>query len=241
MLELIEYHPDGDFTSDNENKLYFDSSAISKIDVNEVIDKKPSNNDGAYEYSVKSTPQNCAKDNGFNNTKTASEADDKTRHNGFDMGEAVIRGVKEIGENTYVINEGENISLFYRVITSRNDITKYKPSSATKFTIFDDTYSKSIYATNTTDVKVGYGLIITRCTYEDGTTEETHVTDVFEATYAGDLKPLKIKTDKKIKEIKVIVLYEIYTCRASLSATVWNPNWEEYSNWRCEYNFKFTN
>lgn len=178
---------------------------------------------------------NCADNGKYDKNEKAGEADDRTRHDGFDVAELVLYGCTENGNN-YAVGNKDLFSLKIHIL---QDVTDLPRVGSSKTSLSDDT-ATSVKGTNINS-KIGYGAYWVRVTYTDDTQTQLNATNQFKDadsnTYIEILDSDKIDANKTISKIEVVIAYEFY-CGGPGFLGIW---WDERSNWRCEYEFNFLN
>lgn len=182
------------------------------------------------------TKYNCADNNQYNKDYPAGEADDRTRHNGYDLGELLIYGCEQNG-NYFTIGDSDSFSLKFHVLQTVDNL----PRVNTILTKLNYDTSNSVRGTNINGT-IGYGAYWVRITYSDDSQTQINATNQFQNatpnTYVEFLRSSDLDSSKKVSKIEVIVVYELYA--TGIGPFSWmGKNWQECSNWRCEFEYDF--
>ncbi|MCI8413266.1 MAG: InlB B-repeat-containing protein [Clostridia bacterium] len=188
------------------------------------------------DISVSFTVQNCANDNGYNPAKQASEADDRSRHNGFEVVQLVVRNAKKRSGGSYFVPHGNALAFRLAVM---QDVTglPLNNNNEKKKDICADSYNGAIYGTNISGKTINRGAYYVKISYADGTSAETNATNILEGKKKGNVIDIGIASDpnKKVTKAEIVVVYEIYTGAPGVMGIWWN----EYTNWRCSVTLNF--
>ena len=176
---------------------------------------------------------NCNDGNHYNKDEQEESADWRSRHNGFELGELKIYGCAQAG-NLYTIKNASEFSVKYHILQNVQDL----PRVNTQLTCVESDSETRVVGTNING-KIGRGAYWVRVTYTDDSQSQYNATNQFENansnTYIELLNSSQINTNKTIRQIEVVVVYELFAGGPGVLG-IW---WKEYSNWRCESLLKF--
>ena len=183
--------------------------------------------------SVTMTRYNCNNGDGYNKSKPESSAVWRSRHDGFELGELVIYGCKQVGDYYKVVNKND-FSIKWKV---KQDVEDLPRVGADKTEIaFDD--CKTIYGTDFNE-KINEGAYWLRVTYSDDTQKTFKRANIMENAMPGTIVELCNSTgldaNKTIKNIECIIVYELYCDPTGFMSQ------DEWTDWRLEYTYNFIN
>jgi hypothetical protein len=161
------------------------------------------------------------------------------RVNGVKLGKLELHGCAE-AETGFkeIVNKGA-WGIKYKVTQNLGDLVSTngtKNGAESMWVNADNDLGVSGTDINTS---VGVGACFVRITYTDGSTRNLTKTDFFRNAQKGAeldiVKPSDLDTGKTLLGIEITLVYEIYA-GAPGALGIW---WHEYTNWRCEYAYKF--
>ena len=177
---------------------------------------------------------NCNDGDKYNKNIPEESATWRSRHDGFELGELVLYGCKQIGNNYKILNE-KDFSIKWKVIQDVEDLPKVGGSSKTEIA-FDD--CKTIHGTDFNE-KIDEGAYWVRVTYSDDTQQTFKRANIMENAMPGTFVELCnsswLNSNKKIKRIDCIIVYELDSGGPGFLG-IW---WHDRTNWRLEYTYNF--
>lgn len=178
---------------------------------------------------------NCIDNNGYNPIKQAVQADDRARHNGYEVVKLSVTDTEKLSDGTYRLTSGQPPKLSLAVLQNLGRLPINNEGSASIKEICSDSFNGSVYGTNINKQTIGYGAYYVKVTYTDSSTAEKSATNILNGKTRGDFVDIDFPFDvsKTIQKIEVIVVYEIHTKGKALG------EWNEFSNWRCSALLRF--
>lgn len=171
---------------------------------------------------------NCNDGNRYNKAEQEENANWRSRHDGFELGELKVYGCAKAG-NLYAIKRAEEFSIKYHVLQNVQEL----PRVGTQLTCIENDTETKVVGTNINQ-RIGRGAYWVRVTYTDDTQSQYNATNQFEnansRTYVELLNSSQIDPNKTIRQVEVVVVYELFAGGPGFLG-IW---WKEYSNWRCE-------
>lgn len=207
-------------------------------DVKDILLISPETDISIKDQHIEGTLKSCARDNGYD-YRTPANATHSTRHNGFEMGELKLLGAQKLGD-VYFVNSQDDIKLSYYILQNPNELPKAGDTDRYKIgtpKIEDDTYSGKIYGVGEGGIKVGYGLCLVKCIYEENADNTTITENIFKNKNDKDFVDinLELKEGLTLKEIQVTIVYEIHADALNWIGTKMADEW---TDWRCDYTIK---
>lgn len=239
-VRVWEESKDGAYSYKQEDILDFDieraiSYAISNPLKEIESSDKNNNTDSAStpKASVTMNRYNCNDGNNYDKNEKEESDDWRSRHDGYELGELNLYGCQKIG-SYYKVGDESNFAIRYKVLEEPESL----PMVGTELTKVENDDATSVKGTNINS-RVGKGAYWVRITYDDDSQIQHNKTNIFEYATKGSVIDLVTSKDidmtKTIKNIEVVVVYELYAGGPGFLGIWWN----EYSNWRCEYTFNF--
>lgn len=189
-------------------------------------------------FETKFEIKNCADNNGYNYNNQAGEADDRRRHDGFDIVSLTVNNVEKTQSGLFTIPVKDYpISMSLRVLQDLSNL----PINGSEATLKDlpvDSFDGHVFETNITGKKIGKGAYYIKTTFKDGTFEESNDVNILDGKRKGESFSIRVPTveNKEISTVEVTVIYEIFTGAPGVMG-IW---WKEFSNWRCTTKLYFT-
>lgn len=212
----------------------FNISDVENAITTEPTTSLPGNTSDALKtYSTIMNKYSCGDLTDYNKAKPEPNSSWKSRHNGWELGHLELYGCSEIGNN-YNVEKMESFAIRYKVNQDPSNLPRVGSSKTT----LENDEATRVYGTNINS-RVGYGAYWVRVTYEDDTQDQFNKTNIFKNASVGTVVTLidsnDINTQKQIKSIDVVIVYELYAGGPGFMG-IW---WKETPNWRCEYTYSF--
>ena len=236
IITLIEYTSEKRFPqSERIEDFAFDANIIKTLPVPAKVFDGGNQADSLWsKITVSMNRYRCKLDNDYDKSESG---DNGWHHDGYEMGELCLYGCKKV-DGFYKTASIEDLSIKWYA-THNSDPIDNKISD--NQSISDDTLNK-VKGTNINQ-KIGYGASWIRVTYNDDTQDQFVKTDLLKNLYKGSylelLENKDIRKNKQIKQIEVVIAYEIY-CYGYSAVWGWTGiPWKQWSNWRLEYTYNF--
>lgn len=180
----------------------------------------------------------CKDGTGYDKSVPEPNADWKARLYGVELGELRLHGCEKT-EGGYRVVSAKDFAIRYNVTQNLGSLvsTAGTKNGAQSLWVNRDE-NVGAYDTNLKS-PIGVGAYYVKITYTDGTAKELSRTNFFEGVEKGAhlsiVSAKDVDTSKTIQSVAVTLLYETYAGAPGFLG-VW---WHEYTNWRCEYTYKF--
>ncbi len=180
---------------------------------------------------------NCVDNNGYNPKQQAGEADDRNRHNGFDILKLSISNIEYTYDGSFKIPYTSTPKLSFEVMCNLNALPIKNEGDTRTKQLNCDSYKGSVFGTNISNRQIGYGAYYIKINYTDGSNREINAVNFLEGKSKGYVFniDLPIENGKKIQTVDIVFVYEIRT-RGPGVLGIW---WDEATNWRNEASLKF--
>jgi len=181
---------------------------------------------------------NCKDGNKYDKSVPESNENWKLRHDGVELGVLELYGC-ELTDDSYKVVNNEKFAIKYKVEQNLGALVSKAgtKNGAESMWVNRDENVGALDTDITT--AIGVGAYYVKILYTDGGEKAFSKTNFFENAEKGmslDMVTAKdLDAGKTVASIEVTLLYEAYAGAPGFLG-VW---WHEYTNWRCEYTYKF--
>ena len=184
--------------------------------------------------SVTMNRYNCKDGSKYDKNNPTTNTGAKSRHDGYEIGKLNLYGCHKTSSG-YRVLDTNNFAIRYHVLQNTEDLPNINAAKKSYISNDSETHANE---TNI-DSRIGYGAYWVRITYTDDSQVQYNKTDILKYATNGTVidivTPDNIDTNKSIKKIDIVIIYEHFAGAPGF-LDIW---WKDYTNWRCEYTFNF--
>lgn len=159
--------------------------------------------------TIPTTSISCKKDNGYNHTNPDENANNKHFSHEFELGKFYLSNCYK-SNNSYFITQTSGTDLYFHMNYDAAALPTQNQDNMTARYICNDSYSGTLYNMpfDVGSQSVGYGLLVVKIVYYDGT-EETHICKKDFLKEAKADEKLFICTVTKPCTVSIALCYEV--------------------------------